>query len=118
MKESGRSIALSVVVPLYNERENAPLLHGAIRSVLEGLKIAFEVIFIDDGSKDGSFAVLEELFDPPPNPRYLGHVQFIRFRRDQRRLDPQKVQRLKTIRRNSRPRPQTVCLAHALHPVF
>jgi dolichol-phosphate mannosyltransferase len=45
---------LSVVIPVYNEEENLPHLWPELRSVLEPLPMAFEVVFVDDGSRDRS----------------------------------------------------------------
>lgn len=45
---------LSVVVPFYNEEENIRRVHGAIAEALEPLNIRFEMIFVDDGSRDGT----------------------------------------------------------------
>ena len=50
---------VSVVIPLFNEEENLPILAGEIVDALEGL--AYEVIFVDDGSLDGSLDVLRRL---------------------------------------------------------
>lgn len=47
---------LSIVVPLYNEEGNVTLLVQEIREVLDGKNIPFEVILVDDGSSDGTFA--------------------------------------------------------------
>lgn len=52
---------LSVAVPLYNEVENAPLLFRAISDVLEKLGRPYEILFVDDGSTDGTRDVLREL---------------------------------------------------------
>ncbi len=52
---------LSVVIPVYNEEQNLPLLHQAIHQALDPLNISWEMVLVDDGSKDGSPAVLEEL---------------------------------------------------------
>jgi glycosyltransferase involved in cell wall biosynthesis len=52
---------LSVIVPVYNEAESLPLLMRALRDAIDPLKIRWEVIFVDDGSKDNSAAVLETL---------------------------------------------------------
>ena len=57
---------LSVIVPVYNEAESLPLLIRALNSALNPLAITWEVIFIDDGSKDNSAAVLEMLAEENP----------------------------------------------------
>lgn len=54
------AVALSVVIPVYNEEENLPELFGRLRAVMEGLG-AFEVVMADDGSTDGSWRVIKEL---------------------------------------------------------
>ncbi len=53
---------ISVVIPLYNEEESLPELHGRLTEVLSGLGKDYEVIFVDDGSTDGSLKALEKLF--------------------------------------------------------
>ncbi len=52
---------ISIVIPVYNERESLPLLHSALRAALDGLGRSFEIIYVDDGSSDGSFEALAEL---------------------------------------------------------
>ena len=49
---------LSVVIPVYNEEENLPLLWPELRDVLDGLALAYEVIFVDDGSRDRSAEII------------------------------------------------------------
>jgi glycosyltransferase involved in cell wall biosynthesis len=51
---------LSVIVPVYNEVNNLGALHGKLLEVLNGLRDPSEVIYVDDGSTDGSFDVLRE----------------------------------------------------------
>ncbi len=51
----------SIVVPFYNEREIARKLHGRIARVMRHMKADFEVIFVNDGSTDGTAEVLEEI---------------------------------------------------------
>jgi dolichol-phosphate mannosyltransferase len=60
------NVQLSVVFPVYNERENLNALAARIHPVLERISNAFEVVFVDDGSRDGSAEILDELnaFDP------------------------------------------------------
>jgi hypothetical protein len=52
---------LSVVVPAMNEAGNIPALHEAIAAVLDTAGITFELIFIDDGSTDSTWAVIESI---------------------------------------------------------
>ena len=68
---------LSIVVPVYNEEENIPLLHQAITNAVGPLDLAWEVILVDDGSKDGSLAALEQLADADPL-----HVRVVQLRRN------------------------------------
>jgi dolichol-phosphate mannosyltransferase len=49
---------LSIVVPVYNEEESLPLLRSAIDGVLSELPLRAEIILVDDGSKDGSAAIM------------------------------------------------------------
>lgn len=57
---------LSIVVPLLNERESLPHLTKAIADVLIKENIAYEIIFVDDGSTDGSFEVIRDLKTKDP----------------------------------------------------
>ena len=52
---------ISVVVPLYNERESLPELMAWIDRVCDAEKLSYEVIMVDDGSNDGSWDVVEQL---------------------------------------------------------
>lgn len=52
---------ISVVVPVYNELENIPLLYRAVKQVCEQLHKSYEMVFVDDGSNDGSRSVLKDL---------------------------------------------------------
>ena len=62
---------LSICVPVYNERENIPLLHEAIVKVIDPHNIAAELILVDDGSTDGSWAAIEALVQKDPRVRGL-----------------------------------------------
>ena len=66
---------LSLIVPVYNEEENLPLLYSAVDQALNPLNNTWEVIFVDDGSKDGSFDVLQSLVEKDPE-----HVRVLSFR--------------------------------------
>ena len=52
---------VSVVVPLLNEERNIPVLYDELCQAVDGLDDQFEFVFVDDGSKDGSLARLEEI---------------------------------------------------------
>ena len=53
---------VSVVVPLHNEEENIRLLHEELTTAMAGLGIPYELILVDDGSEDGTFARLGEVY--------------------------------------------------------
>ncbi len=67
---------LSIVIPLYNETDSLSYLEDWIRNVMEGHGFTYEVIFIDDGSKDQSWQVINELAEKNNN------IKGIRFRRN------------------------------------
>jgi glycosyltransferase involved in cell wall biosynthesis len=52
---------LSIVVPLFNERENIELLYQGITGVCDGLGRSYEIVMVDDGSTDGTLDILREL---------------------------------------------------------
>ena len=58
---------ISVVVPLLNEEQSLETLYHEIANALEPLDQEFEVVFVDDGSTDGSLSVLARLHDEHPN---------------------------------------------------
>lgn len=66
--------SVSIVVPIYNERENIRPLYDALRPVLEGLGRPFEIILVDDGSTDGTKEELARL------ARLDGRVKIVEFR--------------------------------------
>jgi len=68
-------IELSVVVPMYNEKDNIARLHMAITHALAHRVEAYEIILVDDGSTDGSAEQLDQLALADPNVRI---VHFLR----------------------------------------
>jgi len=58
---------LSVVIPVYNEEENVEPLFREIKGILASLGKSFEIIAVDDGSKDGTFPVLSRLHFAEPS---------------------------------------------------
>jgi glycosyltransferase involved in cell wall biosynthesis len=65
-----------VVIPVYEEEESLPLLYGSLKPVLEGTGRDYEIVFVDDGSKDNSLKVLEEI------QKSDDHVVVVAFRRN------------------------------------
>ena len=67
---------ISLVIPLYNEVESLPELHGWIKKVMEENGYSYEVIFVDDGSNDGSWEIIKSLHEKYEN------VTGVKFRRN------------------------------------
>jgi glycosyltransferase involved in cell wall biosynthesis len=67
---------VSVVVPVFNERENLPPLYDELSRVLRSTGRSYEMVFVNDGSTDGSTAVLDDLAASD------GHLKVIHFRRN------------------------------------
>ncbi|MGC1273949.1 MAG: glycosyltransferase family 2 protein [Planctomycetaceae bacterium] len=67
---------LSILIPVYNEAESLRELHREIAAVGDAQTLSYEVIFVDDGSRDGSWKIIEEL------SRSDRRVSGIRFRRN------------------------------------
>jgi dolichol-phosphate mannosyltransferase len=63
---------ISVVVPVYNEEENLPILASQLMEVLNGLGKPYEMVFVDDGSKDRSRMILKEMATQYPQIHILG----------------------------------------------
>ena len=68
---------LSLVVPIYNEEENLPLLHEAVVAAIAPLGLEWELVLVDDGSRDHSLRVLEELAQRDPL-----HIRVVELRRN------------------------------------
>ena len=60
---------LSIIIPLLNEEESLQELHNWIISVMKANNYSYEIIFIDDGSTDNSWPIIEQLSDENPNVR-------------------------------------------------
>lgn len=67
---------ISIVIPLFNEAESLPELHAWIKRVMDAHQFSYEVIFIDDGSKDDSWKIIKELHE------FDSNVKGIKFRRN------------------------------------
>jgi glycosyltransferase involved in cell wall biosynthesis len=62
-------IAISVVVPVFNERESVQLLYDALTTELQKVAVPYEIVFVDDGSTDGSFAIISASGATSARPR-------------------------------------------------
>lgn len=67
---------LSIVVPVYNEEESIGAMHAALLETLVPLGLTFEILYVDDGSKDGSFEILRGFAASD------ARVKLVRFRRN------------------------------------
>jgi len=67
---------LSILIPIFNEQENIPLLLDRVFTVLRSLPYTFEVLAVDDGSQDGSFSELQTGATKYPE------LKVVRFRRN------------------------------------
>jgi glycosyltransferase involved in cell wall biosynthesis len=67
---------LSIVIPLFNEAESLRILYDEIRQICESRDLSFEILFVDDGSTDNSYEVLEKCH------REDSRVRVIQFRRN------------------------------------
>ena len=69
-------IRYSVVVPFYNEQENIPPLYMKLTEVMDAIGEPYELVFVDDGSKDDTFKVLSEIYE------HDRRVNLVRLRRN------------------------------------
>src|SRR5918996_3635984 len=67
---------LSIIVPLYNEEESIIPLYTAIQGTVESLGLEYEILFVDDGSRDKTFATASRLAEQDP------HLRVIKLRRN------------------------------------
>jgi glycosyltransferase involved in cell wall biosynthesis len=74
---SSSDVVLSFVVPMMNEERNVPLFFTKLSSQVQQTGLRYEVLFIDDGSTDGTFRELEKLYQQTPDI-----VRVVRFRRN------------------------------------
>jgi len=68
-----KSLDLSVVIPIYNERENLVPLEEKLNETLAGLNLDYEVVLVDDGSRDGSAELIGKL------QKHNSRLRLIRF---------------------------------------
>ena len=71
---SSDDLQLSIVVPMYNEQENAPDLLDKIARVINPLGVSWELVLVNDGSTDGTLAVIEEMSRQTPHVRVVSYT--------------------------------------------
>lgn len=64
-------IDLSVVVPLFNEEGNFKILLKRLQDAIRSINISYEIIFVNDGSKDSTISLLKEAVETLPNVNYI-----------------------------------------------
>jgi glycosyltransferase involved in cell wall biosynthesis len=73
---SDSPVRYSIVVPFFNEQENIPSLYMKLTEVMDAVGEPFELVFVDDGSKDNTFKVLSDIYE------HDGRVNLVRLRRN------------------------------------
>ena len=74
--KSDSLIQYSIVVPFFNEQENIPPLYMKLTEVMDSIGEPYELVFVDDGSKDDSFKVLSDIYE------HDRRVNLVRLRRN------------------------------------
>lgn len=64
-------IALSIIIPIYNEELNIPTLYGRLKPVIEKIGVSYELLFVNDGSKDRSIELIKDLARMDKTIRYV-----------------------------------------------
>jgi len=62
---------ISVIIPIYNEEGNIPLLHERLTKVMQGIGVDYELVFVNDGSVDKSMELIKQLSEEDSNIRYI-----------------------------------------------
>ena len=70
------TVRYSIVVPFFNEQENIPALYMKLTEVMDSIGEPYELVFVDDGSRDESFKILSEIYE------HDRRVNLIRLRRN------------------------------------
>ena len=69
-------VDISIIIPVFNEEKNIPLIEAAVAYEMGNLALSFEIIFVDDGSQDDSLEIIKSL------SKDLEHVKFLSFSRN------------------------------------
>jgi glycosyltransferase involved in cell wall biosynthesis len=63
--------SLSVIIPIYNEEGNIPLLYDRLNGVMQEMGVSYEYVFVNDGSRDASMSLIKDLAAQDEQVRYL-----------------------------------------------
>src|SRR5215475_6987342 len=74
--ETDSTVRYSIVVPFFNEQENIPPLYMKLTEVMDSIGEPYELVFVDDGSRDSTFRVLSEIYE------HDRRVNLVRLRRN------------------------------------
>ena len=74
--KSDSTLKYSIVVPFFNEQENIPPLYMKLTEVMDAIGESYELVFVDDGSRDNSFKVLSDIYE------HDHRVNLVRLRRN------------------------------------
>jgi dolichol-phosphate mannosyltransferase len=75
VKAQQNGLALSVVIPVFNEEANLEPLHERLHAVLPRLGLSYEILFVDDGSRDRSPEILRKLISLDPHVRVISFAE-------------------------------------------
>lgn len=62
---------ISIIIPCYNEQDALPLFYAEIKKVLDGIPEKYELLFINDGSKDDTLSILKKMAQKDLNVKYI-----------------------------------------------
>lgn len=77
MKSEADMLDLSIIIPVFNEEGNVSALHAEINSAMTGGSLSYEIIFVNDGSRDNTATELKKIYEADPS-----HVRLIFLRRN------------------------------------
>lgn len=65
------AVDLSVIIPIYNEEQNIPVLYSRLKKVISDIQVSAELLFVNDGSRDHSMVLIRELAQNDPQVRFI-----------------------------------------------
>ena len=90
--------AISVVIPCYNEQEVLPEFHARITAAMEGIGLPFELVYVNDGSRDGTLALMLQAQAADARVAQAGAAAGLAFRHDLMQRTPNTIDAHRVIR--------------------